>query len=160
MRTWTLTSSLPVECSISWAIRPTGSWLSYESMITPWMMDMRSIYMMSINRQNACLIWSNISNTRKNVLSDIQTLRSGLKNSAAPRFFNTLFSVWISDETPFLVFDIWLQIHVFHELISCLHRSMVFIFGFSNKLHGSGFRNVQKCPFFTGGSYRAGWRRS
>ena len=28
------------------------------------------------------------------------------KNSAAPRFFNPLLSVWISDETLFLVFDI------------------------------------------------------
>ena len=32
------------------------------------------------------------------------------KNSAAPRFFNPLLSVWISDETLFLVFDILLQI--------------------------------------------------
>ena len=30
------------------------------------------------------------------------------KNSAAPRFFNPLVSVWISDETLFLVFDILL----------------------------------------------------
>ena len=30
----------------------------------------------------------------------------GKKNSAAPRFFNPLLSVWISDETLFLVFDI------------------------------------------------------
>ena len=30
------------------------------------------------------------------------------KNSAAPRFFNPLLSVWISDETLFLVFDILL----------------------------------------------------
>ena len=34
----------------------------------------------------------------------------GLKNSAAPRFFNPLLSVWISDETLFLVFDILLII--------------------------------------------------
>ena len=47
----------------------------------------------------------------KNVSSDIQTLRSWLKeNSAAPRFFNPLLSVWISDETLFLVFVILLQI--------------------------------------------------
>ena len=31
------------------------------------------------------------------------------KNSAAPRFFNPLLSVWIPDETLFLVFDILLQ---------------------------------------------------
>ena len=30
----------------------------------------------------------------------------GKKNSAAPRFFNPLLGVWISDETLFLVFDI------------------------------------------------------
>ena len=34
----------------------------------------------------------------------------GSKNSAAPRFFNPLLSVWISDETLFLVFDILLNI--------------------------------------------------
>ena len=33
------------------------------------------------------------------------------KNSAAPRFFNPLLSVWISDETLFLVFDILLESH-------------------------------------------------
>ena len=48
-----------------------------------------------------------MSNTRKNVSLDIQTLRSWLKkNSAAPRFCNPLLSVWISDETLFVVFDI------------------------------------------------------
>ena len=33
------------------------------------------------------------------------------KNSAVPRFFNPLLSVWISDETLFLVFDILLNLH-------------------------------------------------
>ena len=33
----------------------------------------------------------------------------GKKNSGAPRFFNPLLSVWISDETLFLVFDILLD---------------------------------------------------
>ena len=47
-----------------------------------------------------------ISNTRKSVSLDIQTLGSWLKNSAVPRFFNPLLSVWISDEILFLVFDI------------------------------------------------------
>ena len=48
--------------------------------------------------------------------SCIQTPRSLFKiNSAAPRFFNLLLSVWISDETRFLLFDI----HVLrkHKLI-------------------------------------------
>ena len=49
---------------------------------------------------------SNISNTRKSVSSDIQTLRSGLKKRGAAEFFNQLRSVWISDETLFRVFDI------------------------------------------------------
>ena len=35
------------------------------------------------------------------------------KNSAAPRFFNPLLSVWISDETLFLVFDILLKLNAF-----------------------------------------------
>ena len=48
----------------------------------------------------------NISNTRKSVLSDIQTLRSGLKKRGAAEFFSQLRSVWISDETLFRVFDI------------------------------------------------------
>ena len=47
-----------------------------------------------------------ISNTRKGVSSDIQTLRSGLKNEVQPSFLNPLQSVWISDETLFQVFDI------------------------------------------------------
>ena len=47
-----------------------------------------------------------ISNTRKCVSSDIQTLRSGLKKRSAAEFFNQLRSVWISDETLFRVFDI------------------------------------------------------
>ena len=48
-----------------------------------------------------------ISNTRESILSDIQTLRSWLKkNLAAPCFVNSLLSVWISDETLILVFDI------------------------------------------------------
>ena len=49
---------------------------------------------------------SNISNTRKSVLSDIQTLRSGLKQRGGAEFFNQLQSVSISDETLFGVFDI------------------------------------------------------
>ena len=48
-----------------------------------------------------------MSNTRKSVSSNIQTLRSWLKSSAAPRFFNSLLGVWMSDETLFLVFDIF-----------------------------------------------------
>ena len=41
----------------------------------------------------------------KECLINIQTLQSWLKNSAAPHLFNPLLSVWISDETLFLVFD-------------------------------------------------------
>ena len=53
---------------------------------------------------------SNISNTRKSVSSDIQTLRSGLKKKRHIRvFFNQLRSVWIPDETFFRVFDITSQ---------------------------------------------------
>ena len=48
----------------------------------------------------------NISNTRKSVSSDIQTLRSGLKKRRAASFLNQLRSVWISHETLFQVFDI------------------------------------------------------
>ena len=33
------------------------------------------------------------------------------KNSAAPRFFNPLLSDWISDETPFFMFDIFHKLH-------------------------------------------------
>ena len=44
-----------------------------------------------------------------------QTLQRELKklvkkNSAMPRFFNPLLSVWISDETLFLAFDILLEL--------------------------------------------------
>ena len=46
-----------------------------------------------------------LSNTRKRVSSDIQTLRSRLKNEAQPSFFKRLRGVWISDETHFRVFD-------------------------------------------------------
>ena len=55
---------------------------------------------------------SNISNTRKSVSSDTQTLGSGSfevghSNEAHPSdFFNQLQSVWISDEKFFPVFDI------------------------------------------------------
>ena len=59
----------------------------------------------------------NTSNTRRCVSSDIQTpnflndlevvqINKKKKISAAPRFFNLLLSVWISDETHFRVFEI------------------------------------------------------
>ena len=51
-----------------------------------------------------------ISNTRKSVSSDIQTLQSWLNNSAVDRFFNTLRSVWIADGTLFLLFDVLLHL--------------------------------------------------
>ena len=43
-------------------------------------------------------VLSNISYTRS-VSSDIQTLRSELKNEAIAEFFDQLRGVWISDET-------------------------------------------------------------
>ena len=49
---------------------------------------------------------SNISNTRKSVSSDIQTLRSRSEKRGAAEFFLELQSVWIFDETLFRVFDI------------------------------------------------------
>ena len=42
------------------------------------------------------------------------------KNSAAPRFFKLLLSVWISDETLFLVFDILRTTSLFDQnMIAC-----------------------------------------
>ena len=47
-----------------------------------------------------------MSNTRKRVLSDIQTLRSRFNKTRRSRvFFKRLRGVWISDETHFRVFD-------------------------------------------------------
>ena len=53
----------------------------------------------------------NISNTRKSVSSDVQTLRGGLKKEkqGAAGFVVQLRSVWISDETLFRAFDIAFQ---------------------------------------------------
>ena len=52
-------------------------------------------------------VYGIISNTRKSVSSDIQTLRSGLeKRGVTDFFFNQLRSVWTSDETLFRMFDI------------------------------------------------------
>ena len=51
------------------------------------------------------IVSCNISNTRRYVSSDIQTLGSRLKNEAQPSFFKRLRGVWISDETHFRVFD-------------------------------------------------------
>ena len=55
------------------------------------------------------------SNTRKSVSSDIQTLRPWLKNSAVSHFFNPFLSVWISDETHFLDFDVLLEIRLYRN---------------------------------------------
>ena len=54
------------------------------------------------------------------VSSDIQTPRSPKKNSAVPRFFNLLLSVWISDETLLLVLDI---------LLKCTNRHLLWFGG-------------------------------
>ena len=43
------------------------------------------------------------------------------KNSTAPRFFNLLLSVWISDDTRFLVFDILHQILTNFRLFMASH---------------------------------------
>ena len=48
---------------------------------------------------------SNISDTRKSVSSDIQTLGSGLKKQGAAEFFLTNFEVFGYLETFFRVFD-------------------------------------------------------
>ena len=66
----------------------------------------RTLFLKSVSGAVHSWFWCNISNTRKSVSSDIQTLRSGWKNEAQPSFFNQLRSVWISDETLFRVFDI------------------------------------------------------
>ena len=58
----------------------------------------------------------NISNTRKSVSSDIQTLRSGLKKRGAAEFFQPT-SKWISDETLSRVFDITSQNIIIHREI-------------------------------------------
>ena len=51
-------------------------------------------------------IGCNVSNTRKRVSSDIQTLRSRLKKRGVADFFNKrLCGVWITDETHFRLFD-------------------------------------------------------
>ena len=47
------------------------------------------------------------------VSSDIQTPQNWLKNLAIASFFNSLLSVWISDETLHLVYDILHQITTF-----------------------------------------------
>ena len=56
---------------------------------------------------SSCCVISIISNTRKHVSSDIQTLRSKLKKRGAAEFFKRfpVRGVWISDETHFRVFD-------------------------------------------------------
>ena len=51
-------------------------------------------------------VWRNLSNSRKSVSSDIQTLRSGLKKYGAAEFFNQIQSAWICDKTLFRVIDI------------------------------------------------------
>ena len=70
-------------------------------------------YIITIVRDNQVMqvgirnIISDISNTRKSVLSSIQTPRSGLKKKAQPSFFyNRLQGVWIPDKILLRVFDI------------------------------------------------------
>ena len=47
-----------------------------------------------ITNHELLLLSSNISNTRKNVSSDIQTLRSGLRNEVQAEFFLTNLKVF------------------------------------------------------------------
>ena len=51
------------------------------------------------------MLLCNISNARRCVSSDVQTLRSRLKKRGFFSFFKQLRSVWISDEAHFHVFD-------------------------------------------------------
>ena len=94
------------------------------------------------------MLWEAISNTWKSVSSDIQTLRSWLKNSAAPRFSNPLLSVWISDETFFLVFDILLTMPCYRItgqripyliLFKYLHRFPGWSYEEQCRVAGTGF---------------------
>ena len=72
-----------------------------------WSLGSLSVFVLYHLVERSSVVTSNISNTRKSVSSDIQTPRSGWKNEAQPRFFfNQLQGVWISDETPFRMFDI------------------------------------------------------
>ena len=86
---------------------------------------------------------SNISKTRKSVSSDIQTLRSGLKNEAQAEFlfFNHLWSVLISDETLFRVLDIASQSIDNSEIQSKSSPNFMIIriMTYQNLLHGSDF---------------------
>ena len=63
-----------------------------------------------------------MSNTRKSVSSDIQTLRSWFRNSACASFFNLFLSGWIADKTLFLVFVILLHNRVPHIQHSRVHQ--------------------------------------
>ena len=56
-----------------------------------WSLGSLSVFVLYHLVERSSVVTSNISNTRKSVSSDIQTPRSG---------------VWISDETPFRMFDI------------------------------------------------------
>jgi len=58
------------------------------------------------------------------------------KNSAAPRLFNPLFSVWISDDTLFLVFDILQKESMFTVRILIIDDK--FIATSSSRQNGAG----------------------
>jgi len=115
-RIQTLTSAMLVQCTESWALKPTGSWPLWGSMISPYKMHIYLYKLYDVNTCYSC-IWnsfqspvqihelhvlisySNISKTRKTVSSDIQTLRSGLKRHSQ------LLSVWTSNENTLL--SVW-----------------------------------------------------
>ena len=56
---------------------------------------------------------SYIKNSKECFIRYPNTSKLVKKNSAAPRFFNQLLSVWISDETLLHVFDIFHQLRAF-----------------------------------------------
>ena len=70
----------------------------------------RSVYRIYMLKE-ASIYYCQVSNTRKSVVSDFQTPRSGLKKRNATVcffffFFNQLLGIWKSNETLFRVFDI------------------------------------------------------
>ena len=72
--------------------------------------------------QELLMVREAISNIRKCFTRYQNTSKLVKKNSACTSFFNPLFSVWISDETLFLVFDILLQPSLVQTLDNALQR--------------------------------------
>ena len=81
----------------------------------------------------------NISNTRKTVSSDIQTLQSEETRRSRVFFFNQLQSVWISDETFFRVFDMASQMILREIQRKSSPNFMIIRITHPNLLHGNDF---------------------